>query len=387
MSDPRPFRLAFCAALLLLTAVNAAPVPAQQSTAAQASSANALTVDIPVVVYDKKGNLVQNLSKDDFILQVDGHPRTIADFNSAPNTPLTLGLLVDTNASQSYALDDERTTSAAFFDDTLNTPADKAFLVQFARQTDLLQDTTGSRPKLHTALQQLSTPSGSESNASSAGSNTSDSSAHARQPATTLYDALFLSSDELMGKQHGRKVLVLFSDGIDSGSKESLASSIEAAQRADTVVYAIYVKGNEPAGRFKPRQGRQGGGGAPGGGYPGGYPGGGYPGGGYPGGYPGSGYPGSSPQPQSLPSTPDGRKILERMAEETGGRLFDVGRRQSFAEIYKQIADEQRAQYRLSYAPSGDTASDGYHRIDLYFSKTSPKDLSYQARDGYYAGN
>ncbi len=63
-----------------------------------------------------------------------------------------------------------------------------------------------------------------------------------------LYDALFLSSDEVMGKQTGRKALVILTDGVDHGSKESLASAIEAAQRADAIVYAIYFKGRGAGG-------------------------------------------------------------------------------------------------------------------------------------------
>ena len=56
-----------------------------------------------------------------------------------------------------------------------------------------------------------------------------------------LYDAVFLVSDELMQKQEGRKALVLLSDGVDTGSKESLDSAIESAQRANTVVYPILI--------------------------------------------------------------------------------------------------------------------------------------------------
>ena len=209
---------------------------------------------------------------------------------------------------------------------------------------------------------------------------------------TTLYDALFLSSDELMSKQKGRKAVIILSDGVDSGSKESLASSIEAAQRADTIVYAIYYQGNR--GGFQQDRDQRGGGypGGRGGGYPGGgYPGGGYPGGGYPGGgggYPGGGGRGGGQRPQDT-SRPDGKKILQRMADETGGRLFEVSKKETLADIYKQIGEEMRAQYRLGYTPDKDTASDGYHRLDLSFSKSTPngKDLYIQTRDGYYVGN
>jgi hypothetical protein len=75
------------------------------------------------------------------------------------------------------------------------------------------------------------------------------------------------------------------------------------------------------------------------------------------------------------------------MADETGGRLFEVSKKEPLGDIYKQIGEELRAQYRLGYTPDKETASDGYHRIVLSFSKSSPKDLYLQTRDGYYSGN
>jgi VWFA-related protein len=387
----RILRPSLFAALLLLTAANAAPLLAQPSGAAaqaqssaapeQAPAATAPTlnvdarlVNIPVVVHDKKGALVQTLAKDNFVLQVDGHPQTIRYFNRDTDLPLTLGLLVDVSLSQRDAIDDERTASFAFLDDMLTGPAgrDKAFVVQFARQTDLLQDVTSSKPKLQAGLKQLETPASGDYDTTSSGPNSSDtgserssdSSTRTRRAGTTLYDALFLASDELMSKQTGRKAIVILSDGVDSGSKESLASSIEAAQRADTIVYAIYFKGRETAGGYNQNPGRQGGGGFPGG-----------RGG------------GQGRQPENLPSHIDGKKVLQRMADETGGGLFEVSKKETFAEIYKQIGDELRAEYRLGYTPDKETASDGYHRIVLSLSKSSPKDLFLQTRDGYYSGN
>jgi VWFA-related protein len=75
------------------------------------------------------------------------------------------------------------------------------------------------------------------------------------------------------------------------------------------------------------------------------------------------------------------------MADETGGRLFEVSKKQTVDQIYTQIAAELRAQYRLGYTPDQATASDGYHKIDLSL-RDSDKDkkLSLQTRDGYYTG-
>lgn len=358
---------------------NASPAQAASTAAASATptlSVDARLVNIPVVVRDKKGALVQTLAKDNFVIKVDDHPQTIRYFNVDKDLPLTLGLLVDTSLSQRNVLDEERTASFTFLDDMLNGPPDrdKAFVVQFARQTDLLQDVTSSKPKLQAGLKQLSTPGSGGDNAG-VGSDPDDNGRARRSGGTTLYDALFLSADELISKQKGRKAVIILSDGVDSGSKESLASSIEAAQRADTIVYAIYYKGEERNQNRGFQRGDHGGG--RGGGYPGG-------GGGYPGGGGGRGG-GQRPQQSSV----DGRKILQRMADETGGRLFEVGKKQTLADIYKQIGEELRAQYRLGYTPDKDSASDGYHRIDLSFSKETKdgKDLYIQTRDGYYVGN
>ena len=350
-----------------------APPDGSPSTTAPTIAVDARLVNLPVVVRDKKGALVQNLNKDDFSLQVDGKPQTIRYFDKDTNLPLTLGLMVDTSQSQRSVLDEERTASSTFLDQMLTNPKDQAFVIQFARQTELLQDLTTSRPLLQKALKEIDSPGASSTD------DDTDTRSRARG-GTVLYDALFLASDELMSKQTGRKALVILSDGVDRNSKENLVRSIEAAQRADTIIYAIYFKGEESHPQNNnPQRGR---GGYPGGGFPGGgYPGGGYPGGrgGYPGGGNGGGNGGNYPSQSHV----DGKKILERMAQETGGRLFEVKKNQDVAQIYNQIAEELRAQYRLGYTPTQDAASNGYHQVAVDIHQ---KGLVVQTRDGYYGG-
>src|ERR1700736_1490489 len=154
--------------LLLASVLFAHYLPAQQKSStpdqAPASTAPTIAVDarlvnVPVVVRDKKGALIQNLTKDDFVLQVDDKPQTIRYFDKDTNLPLTLGLLVDTSLSQREVIDEERTASSTFLDQMLTTPKDKAFVMQFAAETELLQDLTSSRPLLQAALKQIDTPS------------------------------------------------------------------------------------------------------------------------------------------------------------------------------------------------------------------------------------
>ncbi len=339
-------------------------------------------VALPVTVRDKHGKIIRDLTKDDFTLQEDGRPQTIKYFSQETNLPLTLGLLVDTSRSQTGVLEAERNASRSFFDQMLAQPKDKAFLIHFDREVELLQDLTSSHEKLQAALDLLKTPSDRERSNDPNDSDNSRSGSDSHHGGTQLYDAVFLASNELMKKQSGRKAMIILSDGVDRGSKTYLEGAIESAQRADTLVYAIYFaeKRNEDR-NDNDRNGRGGGmGRGGGGGWPGG--GGGYPGGG--GGYPGGGgrRGGQGGQRHPEESHADGKKILERISKETGGRFFEVSKKQTVGEIYDGIVEELRTQYSMGYTPDKDSSASGYHHIQL---AAKNKDLTVQTRDGYYA--
>ena len=332
-------------------------------------------VTLPVTVRDKHGKIIRDLTKDDFTLQEDGRPQSIRYFSQDTNLPLTLGLLVDTSRSQTNVLDAERSASRSFLEQMLVQPKDKAFLIHFDREVELLQDLTSSREKLQSALDLLKTPSDRErSNDPNDSDDSRSGSGSHHSGGTQLYDAVFLASNELMKKQQGRKALVVLSDGVDRGSKTYLESAIESAQRADTVIYSIYFAESRHDEGQRPGHGM----GRGGGGWPGG--GGGWPGGG--GGYPGGGGGGRGGQRPSESPRTDGKKILERISKETGGRFFEVTKKETVGDIYTSIVEELRTQYSMGYTPDKDNTATGYHHIQLTVKK---KDLTVQTRDGYYA--
>jgi VWFA-related protein len=354
------------------TAAPATAPPAAQSPATPTTtlSVNVKVVNLPVTVRDKHGKIVTNLSKDNFVLEEDGKPQTIRYFNQENNLPLTVGLLVDTSMSERDNLDKERAASRTFLDQMITRPTDRAFVIHFDRQVELLQDLTADHGKLERAVGEIDSTSAVQSTPT----NDQDSGgSHTRRGAgTLLYDAIFLACDEVMKKQTGRKAVVVLTDGEDRGSQETLNSAIESAQRSETVVYTIYYGGHED----HDNSGFNNGGGR------GGYPGGGYPGSRYPGGgYPG-GYPGGSRYPRQQESGPNGKKTLQRIALETGGRYFEVKKKDSVDDVYAAIAEELRTQYMLGYTPPKDQ-TDGYHSIHL---TTKDKDQSVQTRAGYYSG-
>jgi VWFA-related protein len=351
------------------------------TTAATTIAVDVKVVTLPVTVRDKHGAIVRDLTKDDFTLQEDGRPQAIRYFSQDANLPMTLGLLVDTSRSLSASLEAERNASRSFLDQMLVQPKDKAFLIHFDKEVELLQDLTSSREKLQAALDLLKTPSDREHSNDPKDSDDSGSGSGSHHGGgTQLYDAIYLASNELLQKQQGRKALIILTDGVDRGSKTYLDAAIESAQRADTVVYSVYFAGARPReeGGDRDRRGGMG----RGGGWPGGGGGGGWPGGG--GGYPGGGGRGGPGGGQRHPDEPhvDGKKILERISKETGGRFFEVSKKESVGEIYSSIVEELRTQYNLGYTPDKDSAPSGYHHIQLTVKK---KDLTAQTREGYYA--
>ncbi len=332
--------------LVLAVMANAQP-PATPST-------DAAKVSLLVTVRDKHGKIVGNLSPNDFTVEENGRPQVIRDFGRAGELPLTLGFVVDTALTERQFLEQRNSATGKFIDQLLREDKDKAFLIQFNREVELLQDLTPSRQALTTAFGSLEKPSLNRP---------ADST---RSGGAVLYDAIYLSGTELMQKQAGRKVIIVFSDGVDRGSKVTLARAIEAAQRADTIVYTILVPNPQEGGQNPYRHDRGGLGGPLGPHGPLGYP-----------------FPRS---PESYPQPPhqgrgEGKDTLQRVSKPTGGRVFEFSKKQTLEQIYQQIQEELRNQYNLGYTSDGLWATSEYRKIDV---NTKKNDLLVQARDGYY---
>ncbi len=139
-----------------------------------------------------------------------------------------------------------------------------------------------------------------------------------------------------MKQQQGRKAVILLTDGVDHGSMVSMNTSIEQAQRADTLIYSIMFEGDEGGGGLFNRPG---------------------------------------------PSIEDGYKVLQKMSRETGGGFFEVSKKMNIDAIYKRIEEELRSQYSIGYTPDRPPAGGGYRRISL---NARQKNLVVQARQGYY---
>ncbi len=321
-----------------------------------------ITTDVNVVnvyatVRDKKGAIIRDLTKDDFTVEEDGRPQTIKYFAKEVDLPLKLGLSVDTSPSQRRVLEQERGASGKFLDQVLREGKDQAFVLHFDAEVELLQDFTGSRKLLQNALneieasqpRQLQRRDPNDPGGGYGGGGGQQRRRGGGGGGTSMYDAIALACDELMRKQTGRKALVLLTDGVDTSSKDTMTDAIMAAQKSDTLVYSIYFTDSEAYGQSQgggvfgpPRMGRRG---------------------------------GMGQQPNRL----DGKKILQRLADDTGGSFYER-KKQTLDDIYRQLQEELRSQYSLGYTPDKDTGR-GYRRLKV---TTKDKGLTVRARDGYY---
>ncbi len=370
-------------------------VPAQQPASAKQAAAKppARQVVLPVTVIDKHGALVTNLTAKDFTLTEDGRPQVIQSLTTQGSLPFRLGLLIETSRGVYSAINEERKATEKFIDLMLpaepnsgspgngssppgQKPAaasDQAFLIHFDREVELLEDFTASRSKLDREIEEM-TPTARERN-DPQGPETSSSDrengrqGEGRRDSTQLYDAIYLASDELMKTQHGHKALIVLSGGVDRGSKETMNDAIDAADRANLEVCTIYFKGEAEREPGTYPQGGHHGGGYPGGG--GGYPGG---GGGWPGG--GGSRRGGSNEPQV-----DGKKMMQEIAQRTGGMFFEAKKRDNIEDAFGLVASGLHQQYLLAYTPDQTGDEGEFHKIVL---KTTNADYTVEVREGYY---
>ena len=273
-------------------------------TGATRAPRDADLISIFFTVDNGRGMLVPDLAKDSFELREDGRPRTIQQVSPAPGIPLTLGILLDTSGVMKNVLPAEKGAAQSFLDKVI-TGKDLAFVMSFDVTVDLLQDLISDHSLLHSGLSQARVNIGTRSERSGG----------------ALNDAVYLAANEVLGKQVGRKALVILTSGIDQGSKVRLKDAIAAAQKADAVCYVVVFFRTifgEPA---------------------------------------------------------------NELAEQTGGRLISVSSMDKLQQALNQIADQLRNQYTLSYVPDTNKHDGGFHAIEI----TSREGYKVHARKGYYA--
>jgi VWFA-related protein len=315
-----------CSALAALAGLRCgAQEPQKPPQAGPTLKVTTEVVNVYAVVEDKHHRLIPGLNKEDFEVTEDNAPQEVRYFSRETDTPLTMGLMVDTSPSQRRVLPIEQEQAKVFLDQVLR-PKDLVFVLHFDIEVELLQDFTSERQRLAKAIDETVI------NGGGGGPTPSTFPTSGSFGATHLYDAVYLASTELLKNEVGRKVLILLTDGEDQGSKEKLNRALEMAQKSNVIIYSVEISDR----MFYYAQG--------------------------------VGYSGDS--------------VLKKLSEETGGRVIRVNNARDAGAAFRQIADELRTQYLIGYTPTNSKHDGAFRKIHV---KVRNGDYKVQARRGYYA--
>ncbi len=301
-----------------------APTPSSPPVATLRVSVN--LVDLFFVLRDNSGKLVPNLTRNDCKVFEDDKQQKLKTFSAQTDLPLSIGILLDTSLSQQRVLPDEQKAAAAFLRRILR-PTDEAFLISFDVTVDLLADWTSNPADLKRALDaaQINSNSGNYANGTIP--------SITKPKGTLLYDAVYLASNDKLRQETGRKAIVLLTDGQDEGSQEKLQSAIEAAQKADAVVYVLLISD--------------------------------------PGIYGGLDFSSDS--------------AMRKLVEATGGQVFPIGKNgKKLPAAFDAIESQLRTEYQATYTPSNSILDGSYRHVRVE-CRQNGQSLRVQARQGYYA--
>src|SRR6266849_5988240 len=302
--------------------------PAQKSNEKIISVVN--LVDVLFTVLNRRNKLVPELEKSDFKIWDDKFPQEIRYFSKQSDLPLRIGILLDTSNSIRDRIKFEQDASINFLFTVLRRNKDEAFAMTFDDEPQIIQPFTGDAGALRDQITKTRAGGG-----------------------TAIYDAIYEACVKELshpprppGDQPDvvRRVMVLISDGEDNLSNHTRTEAIEMAQRTSVVIYTIstsiqwisLTQNNEPAK--------------------------------------------SGDRKYHLT---DGDRILQELAEETGGRSFFPYHVDDLDQSFQDIGDELRNQYSIAYLPNNYVLDGRYHKIRIEI----PDHKGYQvrARRGYFA--
>lgn len=286
-------------------------------------------VDVLFTVLDRRNKLVPGLEQQDFKVLDDNVPQDIRYFSKQNGLPLRIGMLLDTSNSIRDRLKFEQDAANNFLFSVLRRNKDEAFVMTFDDEPQLLQGFTGDAGALRDRI--LRTRAGG---------------------GTAVYDAIYEACVNQLshpprppGDQPDvvRRVMILISDGEDNLSTHTRAEAIEMAQRTSVVIYTIststqWITLDDPN---KEKTGNR------------------------------------------KYHLTEGDKILQDLADETGGRSFYPYHVDDLDQSFQDIGEELRNQYSIAYNPTNHAVDGRYHKIKI----ETPDHKGYQirARRGYYA--
>lgn len=263
------------------------------------------TVNILVSVHDKEtGEFVKGLTKEDFEVYEDGRLNPITNYTEENNLPLAIALCVDTSSSVRVKMEFEKEAATDFIYSVMR-PKDQALLLEFDTAATLLHDFTSNPNNLTREIERLRAGGG-----------------------TSLYDAIYLVSEQKMIGVQGRKAIVVLSDGADQTSEYQFEDALRAAFQAEAAIYAISTT------RF------------------------------------------------GADIDHEGDNALKQLSQNTGGRAYFPHSVSQLSAAFKAINKELRNQYSIAFTPVDGRDNGTFRKIRI---KVKRKNSILYYRKGYFA--
>lgn len=292
-------------------------------------------VNILFTAQDKNKRLLTDMKSDDIQVFENGQRQQIVAFSRQIDLPLSLAILIDTSASQERTLPEEKAAAISFVENVIRPDKDEVAVISFTGDSTLEQGMTNNLNRLRRAVErvQFVPPSGYIGGGVVMGTPPISGSNQAVAGSTAIWDSIFVTADEVLGPapEKTRRAIILLTDGYNTSGRKKLDEAVQAAQKSEAVIYSIGIGD------------------------------------------------------QYLEGVDQG--VLKKVSERTGGRAFFPRDEGELRLAFKQIQEEMRSQYLVSYEPTN-PAKDGTYRtveIKLANQQLDKDKVKLTYRQGYFA--
>ena len=282
-------------------------------------------VNLTFSAIDRNNRVIGNINQEEVTVLEDGRPQQLFTFKRETTLPINIAILMDLSGSQEYTFPQEKSAAGEFLRSILRPGKDSAAILTFQDDVDLVQGLTSRVDTLNRAFDEIQYAR-------------RFGAASTRRQATALYDAIYITADEVLSRDAARspaaddnitrRAVILLTDGVDNASSRKLDEAIDRAWRAGVVIYAIGI-----GDRFRFEGVRE--------------------------------------------------DILRRLSEETGGRAYFPHGPDELLDNFRQVESELRSQYLVAYSPSNGAKDGRFRRIEVRLA--GRPDVRVIHRRGYYA--
>ncbi len=292
-------------------------------------------VNVLFTAQDRNRRLLLNLRQEDVQLFENGQLQEITAFGKQIDLPLSLAILIDTSISQERTLPEEKAAAKSFLESVVRASKDEVAVISFTGESTLEQGMTSSLARLQRAIDGIKfvAPSGYIGGGVIAGTPPISGGNQMIAGSTAIWDSIWVASEDILGPapERTRRAIILLSDGDDTSSRKKLADAVQAAQRAEAIIYSIGIGDNFYYGVNK--------------------------------------------------------GALEKVSEQTGGRAYFPRDERELREAFQQIQEEMRSQYLIAYEPTNTALDGSFRKIEIKMAnpELAKQKIKLNHRTGYFA--